>query len=204
VTPTRLVIGTTPAAWLATGLDAEMSQLPGTTFDPSWSTAGELEAWRSAALDRPKVSEVVVAVWQEQLVNLPVTDTDLDDWLAGLETPFARWYVALTVGAALCDDGGRLVAVVDRPGAMAAAGWGSPAAIADAVEITARSLAELHRPRRVQLNQVITEARLVDEAGYSDAGARAQAQLADAVRALLEERTWTTALSSIDLRGAQL
>jgi hypothetical protein len=202
VTPTRLVIGTTPAAWLATELGAEFSQLPGSTFDSSWSTGDELEAWRSAALENPKVSEVVVAVWQEQLVNLPVIDTDLDDWLAGLETPFAGWYVALTVGAALCDEGGRLVAVVDQPGAMAAAGWGSTAALADAVEITARSLAEFHRPRGVQLNRVITEARVVDDAG--DSTSEAQGQLIDAVSVLLEDRAWSATLSSIDLRGAQL
>lgn len=202
MSPTRLVIGTNPAAWMAKEIGAELSLLPGATFDASWSTAHLLEAWRSSALDRPKVSEVVVAVWQEKVVNLPVIDTDLDDWLAGLETPFAAWYVALTVGAALCADGGRLVAVVDQPGAMAAAGWGSTAALADAVEITARSLAELHRPRGVRLNQVITEARLVDDIGYSDAGA--QGQLMDAVRVLLADRPWSTTLSSIDLRGAQL
>jgi hypothetical protein len=202
VTATRLVIGTNPVAWMATELGAELTLLPGTTFDSSWSKAREVEAWRSAALDGPKVSEVVVAVWQEQLVNRPVIATDLDDWLAGLETPFAQWYVALTVGAALCDDDGRLVAVVDRPSAMAAAGWGSAAAIADAVEITARSLAEFHRPRGVQLNQVITEARLADDNGYSADGSRAQ--LTDAVRVLLEDRAWSSTLSSIDLRGAQL
>jgi hypothetical protein len=202
MTSPRLVIGTNPAAWMATELDAELTLLPGTTFDSTWSTASEVEAWRSAVLDGPKMSEVVVAVWQEQVVNLPVLDTDLDDWLSGLETPFARWYVAMTVGAALCDDGGRLVAVINRPSAMAAAGWGSPAAIADAVEITARSLAELHRPRGVQLNQVITEDRLMDDTGYTDAGSRAQ--LTAAVRVLLEDRAWSSTLSSIDLRGAQL
>jgi hypothetical protein len=202
MTPGCLVIGTNPSAWMAKEIGAELSLLPGVAFDSSWSTAHELDTWRSAAMERPKVSEVVVAVWQEQVVNLPVIDTDLDAWLAGLETPFASWYVALTVGAALCDDGGRLVAVVDKPGAMAAAGWGSTAALADAVEITARSLAELHRPRGVRLSQVISEARLVDDIGYSAAGA--QGQLMDAVKVLLADRPWSTTISSIDLRGAQL
>jgi hypothetical protein len=196
-----LVIGTNTAAWMATELGAELTLLPGTIFDSSWSTAPEVEAWRSATLDGPKVSEVVVAVWPEQVVNRPIIDTGLDEWLAGLETPFAQWYVALSVGAALCDDGGRLVAVVDRPAAMGTAGWGGTAAVADAVEITARSLAEFHQPRGVRLNQVTTDARLVEDTGYSAAGARAQ--LTDAVRVLLEDRSWSTTLWSIDLRGAR-
>ncbi len=105
---------------------------------------------------------VVVAVWPEPPRRTPAVDLDLDGWTARLETPFALWFTALAVACERCTEGGQVVAVTERPQARDSAGWGVESAVADAVEVMARSLALGSRSRRVRINVVSSSARLSD------------------------------------------
>ncbi len=154
------VLGTDPARPLAAGLGADLDELPPMVFDPGWSQAPAIERWRDRTRYGPRADGIVVAVWSEAPARTPVVDLDLAGWTARLETPFAWWFAALAVACERCSAGGQVVAVTDRPEVRGSAGWGVESAVADAVEVMARSLAEVARSRGVRVNVVSTSDRL--------------------------------------------
>ena len=78
-----------------------------------------------------------------------------------VEVALARWFAALGVAVRRCADGGAVVAVIERPPPLDAAGRGAASAVADAAEALVRSLARSDGPRRVRVNAVTTPTRLV-------------------------------------------
>jgi hypothetical protein len=164
VSTVPLVIGSRPAHPLAVGLGAGWEEVPAVTLDTAWSAGGTIEEWRDGVIAGPRVSGVVVAVWTDAPEPSAVADQELDRWVATMETPFALWFAALAAGSERCADGGQLVAVVDRTDPKDAAGWGSVTAIADAVGVMTRSLAQIHEHRRVGVNLVTWPDRLTGPA----------------------------------------
>ncbi len=193
--PVPLFIGTTPAMWIGTEIGAHLLQLPSLSFDLSWSASGIVENLRSEALKGRPEESVVVAVWHETRAPSPLLETDLDEWLAVVETPFALWFTALSVAAERCADGGHVVAIVDRPEPMASEGWGAPAALADAVEITERSLCQLHGHRGVRFGLVTVDVRLGNPSGLHVEQDRTS--VIDAVGLLLSTRIPSSTLTTV-------
>ncbi len=154
------VVGSRPARPLAEGLGATLHELPGVVLDADWSDGPLLETWRDRELAGPRVSSSVVAVWTEPPVPTSVGGLELDGWTAGMETGFALWFAALSVACSRCEEGGQVVAVTERPEPKASAGWALPSAVADAVEVMAKSLGQVERSRGVRVNVVSTSARL--------------------------------------------
>ncbi len=154
------VVGSRPARPLAEGLGATLHELPRVVLDADWSAGPLLEAWRDGELGGPRVASSVVAVWTEAPVPTSVGDLEIDGWTAGMETGFALWFAALSVACSRCEDGGQVVAVTERPEPKASAGWALPSAVADAVEVMARSLRQVERSRGVRVNVVSSSARL--------------------------------------------
>jgi len=154
------VVGTRPARPLAAGLGAELHELPPVVLDPEWSGAHRIEEWEEGERTGPPVDRAVVAVWPERPQPCSVVDLDLAGWTERLETAFALWFAALAAASQRSAPGGRVVAVVDRPGGKDSAGWALESAVADAVEVMVRSLAQVHRDRGVALHVVTTSVRL--------------------------------------------
>ncbi len=165
VTGLPLVVGTPAARSLADGLGAELEELPAVVLDPGWSQSPAIEVWREAQRNAIPVRSAVVAVWPEAMVPSPVVHLDLDGWSARFETSFALWFCSLAAACERCTDGGQVVAVTERPEGKECAGWSLESAVADAVEVMVRSLALVHRPRRVRVQVVSTSARLGSGAG---------------------------------------
>jgi NAD(P)-dependent dehydrogenase (short-subunit alcohol dehydrogenase family) len=154
-----LVIGTAAAVPLAEALDATFEPLPNLAFGPEWAGAETLEEWRSRTAAGPRADRIVVAAWTADLRPRPLVDRSLDEWVTAFEEPFALWFAALSAACARGDDDGTVVAVVDRPAPVHSAGWGAEAAVADAVEVTVRSLARAEGGRGVRVNAVSTPRR---------------------------------------------
>ncbi len=154
------MVGTSSAQALANRLGAPLDRLPEVAFDPSWSEASSVEGWRDDRRAGPPVAAAVVAVWPSSPAPSSVLDTDLGGWTARLETDIALWFAALSTACTRCRHGGQVVAVVDRPEAKGSAGWALESAVADAVEVMAKSLVEVERWRGVRVNVVSTSARL--------------------------------------------
>lgn len=169
-------IGTPAARPLADGLGAALEELPAVVLDPAWSEGPVIEAWRDGQRAGAPADRLVVAVWPEETPPVPLVDVDLGTWAARLETPFALWFAALTAACSRCPDGGRVVAVTERPEGKRSAGWSLESAVADAVEVMVRSLALDHRRRGVSLDVVSTSARL--EGGSPTAAADVVAAVA--------------------------
>jgi hypothetical protein len=163
---------------LAVGLGADLEEVPTIAFDTAWSGGPALEQWRDAMIDGPRVIDVVVAIWNDPVGPRSLVDQDLDGWVSTMEAPFALWFAALAVGSERCADGGQLVAVVDRTNPKDAAGWGAETAVADAVEVMARSFDQIHGHRGVRINLVTSAARLIGSPrGATDEVVRAVAML---------------------------
>ena len=154
------VIGTVAARPIAEGLGAALDELPAVVLDPAWSQSPVIEAWREAQRAVPPVARLVVAVWPEAVSPSSVVTLGPEEWSARLETSFALWFCALAAACDRCIDGGQVVAVTERPEGKGSAGWSLESAVADAVEVMVRSLALVHRSRRVRLHVVSTSARL--------------------------------------------
>jgi len=137
--PDTLVLGTPAAAPLAERLGATVADV---------------------ASDGPSAERVVVAAWPDRLEPGAVDDLSPDEWAARGEEPLVEWLVAMGAAAARCADGGVIVAVVDRPPPLDAAGWAPESGIADAVEALARSLARSEGPRGVRVHAVTTASRV--------------------------------------------
>lgn len=169
MSPSPLVLGSSAPAVTALaaalGTTALPVPRPALGGDPlGWAWAEELDRWRdehagAGGVD-VVVDRVVVAVWDETVTWAPLADTGLDDWLDRCEVPLARWWAALGVAVQRCADGGVIVAVVERPPPLDAAGWGPAAAVADAAENMVRSLARSEGGRGVRVNAVTTPVRL--------------------------------------------
>lgn len=154
------VIGTRPARPLADHFGADLHEVPDVAFDPLWSPGDRVEAWRDRERSGPAVPAVVVAVWPEAPAPVSVLDLGLDAWTAQFETGFALWFAALSVACERCRPGGQVVAVTDRPEAKSSAGWALTSALADAVEVMAKSLVHGQQARGVRVNVVSTSVRL--------------------------------------------
>ncbi len=155
-----VVVGTAAARPIAEGLGATLDELPPVILDPAWSEGHVIETWREDQRSAPPVAHLVVAVWPGAMKPSSVVHLGLEEWSARLETPFALWFCALAAACDRCADGGQVVAVTERPEGKRSAGWALESAVADAVEVMARSLALVHRPRRVRVQVVSTSARL--------------------------------------------
>jgi NAD(P)-dependent dehydrogenase (short-subunit alcohol dehydrogenase family) len=164
--PETLLLGTAMpvVAELADALEAELVAVPVPALPAEgalgWSWAEELDRWRAAHVDGARVARIVVAPWAADVAWAPLDEVDLDGWLTQCEVPLARWWAALGVAARRCADGGAIVAVVEAPPPIDSAGWGPAAAVAEAAENMARSLAHAEGPRRVRSNTVTTPLRL--------------------------------------------
>ena len=137
--PETLVLGTPAAAALAERLGATVTDV---------------------SADGPTAGRIVVAAWPERLEPGDVDHLEPDAWAARGEEPLVAWLVAMGAASARCADGGVIVAVVDRPPPLDAAGWAPESGIADAVEALARSLARSEGPRGVRVNAVTTSVRV--------------------------------------------
>ncbi len=175
-----VVIGTPTARPLAQGLGATLDELPAVALDAAWTQGHVIEAWRDDQRSEPPADRLVVAVWPGETSAVPLVDVDLGHWTTHMETPFALWFAALAAACGRCIDGGRVVAVTERPEGKRSAGWSLESAVADAVEVMVRSLDLDHRSRGVSLDVVSTSARL------EGASPTAVADVAVAVTMLLE------------------
>jgi NAD(P)-dependent dehydrogenase (short-subunit alcohol dehydrogenase family) len=193
-----LVVGTKGAKALAELLGATLVLVPEATLDLSWSQGSIIEEWRTTTADGDKASQVVVAVWPESPGPMPLLDEGVDDWLSAVETPFALWFAAVNAATAACADHGRVVVVVDRPNAKDAAGWGAEAAVADAVEIMAKSMALIHGERGVRINVVSTPDRLQSS---GERNATKLANIAGAVTMFLSDQCGDLTGTAVHLGG---
>lgn len=159
------MIGTPAVRPIAEGLGAVLDELPAVVLDPAWTASPVIETWREAQRSVAPVDSLVVAVWPETVAPSSVVTLDLEEWSARLETSFALWFCALDVACDRCAEGGQVVAVTERPEAKDSAGWSLESAVADAVEVMVRSLALVHRSRRVRIHVVSTSARLRGRTG---------------------------------------
>src|SRR6056297_1649274 len=136
---------------------------------------------------------VIVAVWSEGEAPDPLLELDESAWTRRLEGPFLLWNLALGAAAARCDDGGSIVALVQSPSALDAAGFTPEAAIGDGVVALIRSVAASEGPRGVRANAVTTPLRLVERATLAPAPplpgypGRIDVEVAGAIRMLLSE-----------------
>ncbi|MCU1398530.1 MAG: hypothetical protein JWN62_1639 [Acidimicrobiales bacterium] len=129
-------------------------------FEAAWSDVESLQQWRDVASSGPKVAAVVVAVWPEAHVAAPLMSMSPAEFARRAEWPFLAWYAALGAAISRCADGGTIVALVERPSPLDAAGWAPECGQADAVEALVRSLARSEGPRGVRINAVTTPARV--------------------------------------------
>lgn len=158
-----LVGGDAPeVADLARSLDAEILPMPTSPTGAAEAAAAgaALDAWRADAALGARAASVVVVPWGTAAGATPLADLGLDAWSDRTEVALARWVAALGVAKARCADDGAIVALVDRPAPLDAAGWAPECGVADAVEALARSLARSEGPRGVRVNAVTTPARL--------------------------------------------
>ncbi|MEO6124238.1 MAG: hypothetical protein ABIR32_11055 [Ilumatobacteraceae bacterium] len=155
---------------LAESLGADLvitPQCPVANDDPSgvadaWSTASTsaLDSWRARAASGASASSVIVAVWPNEHAALPLAEMSSGEFARRLEWPFAAWYAALGAASSRCADGGAIVAVIERPPPLDAAGWATESGLADAVEAMVRSLARSEGHRGVRVNAVTTPTRV--------------------------------------------
>jgi NAD(P)-dependent dehydrogenase (short-subunit alcohol dehydrogenase family) len=138
---------------LAAALDASSVD----RLDPSDSAT----EWRERVAAGPVVDRVVVAMWPSARPE-PCTLVNLDDhaWSARVQAPLSDWVAGLGAAARRVADGGRIVAVVDRPAPLDSVGHVAEAGVADAVEALVRSLARSLGARDVRVNAVTTPARV--------------------------------------------
>ncbi len=137
---------------LAVAFGAELTAVP--------DDVEALDGWRDAEKVGPPVDEVVVAVWLREQTQQDLAATGYDAWVERCEVPLARWWAAMGVAARRCADGGAVVAVVERPPPLDVGDWAPAAAVADAAENLARSLARAEGGRGVRVNAVTTPVRL--------------------------------------------
>lgn len=199
--PTFLGPATAEASRLADALGAiAMPGCPATPPDAGWGWAGHegLATWRAAIEATTVASQVVVCAWPTDLASprpVPLVDLAPADWRAQVEWPTALWFTTLVAAVERCSDGGSLVAVVERPATLDAAGRAAEVAVADGVVNLVRSLAAREGGRGVRVNAVLT-ALGTDPSTLLGAApplasfpGRIRVEVAGAVRALLSADT---------------
>lgn len=149
---------------LAAALEAEftVAPSPASTGDQGAAWPGDrLDAWRAEVAAGPRAARIAVAVWPDALTPAALVDTDATTFAARCEWPFAVWFAALGAAVRRIEEGGAIVAIVERPPPLDCAGWAPESGVSDAVEAFVRSLARSEGPREVRVNAVTTPARLV-------------------------------------------
>ena len=84
---------------------------------------------------------------------------DAESWRTRADDPLLHWAVTLGAAAARCADGGAIVACVEAPAPLDAAGWTPECGVADGVGALARSLAQSEGTRGVRVNTVVLSPR---------------------------------------------
>ena len=129
----------------------------------AWTWREPLERWRAEIVSGPGADGVVVCAWPAEVAPTPMADLEPGEWRERVEWPLALWFTALVAAAERCADGGSIVAVVEQPSAVDAAGHAAVVAVADGLIALVRSLAASEGPRRVRVNAVTTELFTVPE-----------------------------------------
>ena len=143
------------ARGIAEALGARFVPVPPAQSDAAWVQ------WREGLKAEKPVQNVVVSLLSELPTEAPLVDLTTAEWLARGETPLLRWMEALAAAAPLCADDGAIVAIVDCPPPLDAAGLAPEAGVAEGVEALARSLSLSEGKRGVRVNAVVTPARIV-------------------------------------------
>ncbi len=136
-------------------LSAELVALPALDEPESF------EAWRAQVGGVPDCSRVIVSVWNAAPTQGVLVEQEHDAWLRRFEHPYLLWNLALGAAARRCHEGGAIVALVQTPAALDAAGWTPEMSIADGVVALLRSLAASEGSRGIRANAVTTPIPLV-------------------------------------------
>lgn len=159
-----LVIGsdTEPVAALSAELAARSQTLPVLegAEDTHWPWADSLQQWRGRVATGAPSSRILVMVWPEPRPHTSLMDSGLPEWSQRAEAPLAQWFAALGCAQALASDGGSVVALVERPAPLDAAGRSAEVAVAEGVIALIRSLARSEGGRGVRFNALTTPLRL--------------------------------------------
>lgn len=134
---------------LADALDAATHWMPDSEDDAA------LDAWRSEVAAGDAATALVIACPGREPAKGAVLDIGADAWRTRADLPLLRWSLALGAASARCADGGRLVACVEGPAPLDAAGWVPEAGLVDAVSALTRSLAHSEGARGVRANTVV-------------------------------------------------
>jgi NAD(P)-dependent dehydrogenase (short-subunit alcohol dehydrogenase family) len=138
-------------------LSAELLVLPALDEPESF------EAWRAEVGAVADCSRVIVSVWNATPMQGALVEQEQEAWLRRFEHPYLLWNFALGAAARRCRDGGAIVALVQTPAALDAAGWTPEMSIGDGVVALVRSLAASEGPRRIRANAVTTPIPMVGE-----------------------------------------
>jgi len=161
------------------------------TADWAWTWRPPLDRWRAEVVAGPPADGVVVCTWPPAVTTAPMVDLGPEEWRERVEWPLALWFTALVAAAERCAEGGSIVAVVEQPSAVDAAGQAAVVAVADGMVALVRSLAASEGPRRVRVNAVTTELFTVPEVltgappPLASFPGRVDVEVAGAVRMLL-------------------
>jgi NAD(P)-dependent dehydrogenase (short-subunit alcohol dehydrogenase family) len=190
-----LVVGSDCAAAnsLAGALGAELVAPPELPDGDGWkwTFADEIDRFSESIATGPQSTQVVVCTWTPPYRSRPLVETGPGDWLSHVERSMALWYAVLPVAAERCSDSGAMVAVVERPAPIDAAGHAGTTAVAEALLSLTRSLARVHGRRGVRVNAVGTAVATAPETLLGHAPALAtypgavEREVAGAVRMLL-------------------
>ncbi len=138
-------------------LSAELVVLPALDVPESF------EAWRAEVGAVPDCSRVIVSVWNATPTQGALVEQEQEAWLRRFEHPYLLWNFALGAAARRCRAGGAIVALVQTPAALDAAGWTPEMSIGDGVVALVRSLAASEGSRGIRANTVTTPIPLIGE-----------------------------------------
>jgi NAD(P)-dependent dehydrogenase (short-subunit alcohol dehydrogenase family) len=129
---------------------------------PPVDSPDRFETWRTAASAAEGRDKIVVAPWLDDPTSGEINTLDESSWKHRFEAPYLLWNFALAAASRRCTDGGAIVALVQTPAVLDAAGWTPELAIADGVLALVRSIAAAEGPRGVRVNLVTTPIGLVE------------------------------------------
>ncbi len=138
-------------------LSAELVVLPALDVPESF------EAWRAEVGAVPDCSRVIVSVWNATPTQGALVEQEQEAWLRRFEHPYLLWNFALGAAVRRCRAGGAIVALVQTPAALDAAGWTPEMSIGDGVVALVRSLAASEGSRGIRANTVTTPIPLIGE-----------------------------------------
>ena len=128
---------------------------------PELATPEGFESWRAEVGAGPDCPHIIVSVWNDAPTRGALVEQDEEVWLRRLELPYLLWNFALGAAARRCREGGAIVALIQTPAALDAAGWTPEMSIADGVVALVRSLAASEGVRGIRANTVTTPVPLV-------------------------------------------